>query len=82
MVGHRAFQLSIPISCFHFAPGYPGTEFKNGIYQINEEELTERMLNELPQELIEELMKAELNNEEIDEDKLMDIIRRLDIDLF
>jgi len=57
-------------------------EFKNGIYQINEEELTERMLNELPQELIEELMKAELNNEEVDEDKLMDIIRRLDIDLF
>lgn len=57
-------------------------DFANGIYQGQDQQIGEEILEHLPEELIEKLMEAELHGEELDEKTMMEIMKHLDLDLF
>jgi hypothetical protein len=57
-------------------------DFANGIYQGQDQQVAEEMLEHLPEELIEKLMEAELHGEGLDEKTMMEIMKHLDLDLF
>ena len=57
-------------------------DFANGIYQGQDQQIGEEILEHLPEELIEKLMEAELQGKELDEATMLEIMKYLDIDLF
>lgn len=57
-------------------------DFANGIYQGQDQQVAEEMLEHLPEEFIEKLMEAELHGEGLDEKTMMEIMKHLDLDLF
>jgi len=57
-------------------------DFRDGIYQGEDQLTTEEMLEGLPEEIIEKLMQAEINPEDFDEKTMLEIMEQLGLDFF
>jgi len=57
-------------------------DFRDGIYQGEDQLMAEEILEGLPEELIEKLMQGELNPEDLDEKTMLEIIEQLGLDFF